>query len=198
MTKRKHHGAVLLLFFSVLIIVGTIAGVFAWKKCEHEMELAAHPLMYSELVEKYAEEYGLDKYLLYAVIKTESSFDPEAVSNVGARGLMQIMEETFDWIQFRLGEENVTVYDDMFDPETNIRYGGYLLSYLMNKFGNVDCAAAAYHSGIGTVSEWLADPEISKDGETLDVIPARNAAHYVDKINTALEKYHALEKERNE
>ncbi len=198
MTKRKHLGAVLLLFFSVLIIVGTIAGIYAWKKCEREMELAAYPLMYSELVERYAEEYGLDKYLLYAVIKTESSFDPEAVSNVGARGLMQIMEETFDWIQFRLGEEDVTVYDDMFDPETNIRYGGYLLSYLMNEFGNLDCAAAAYHSGIGTVSEWLTDPEISKNGETLDVIPARSAAHYVDKINTALEKYHALEKERNE
>lgn len=197
MTKRKHLGAFLLLIFSILIIGGTIAGIYAWKKCKHEMELAAHPLTYSELVEKYAEEYGLDKYLLYAVIKTESSFDPNAVSNVGARGLMQIMEETFDWIQFRLGEEDVTVYDDMFAPETNIRYGSYLMYYLMNEFGNIDCAAAAYHSGIGTVSEWLTNPEISSDGVTLNTIPAKNAAHYVNKINTALEKYHALYERKN-
>ena len=192
MAKRKHFPTFWLLFFSLLIVGGTFAAVIGWQKCEYEMKLAAHPLGYSEYVEKYADEYGLDKYLLYAVIKTESSFDSNAVSNVGARGLMQIMEETFDWIRFRLGEEELTVYDDMFDPKTNIRYGGYLVSYLMDKFGNIECAAAAYHSGVGTVSEWLSDADISKDGKTLDVIPGKNAAHYVNKINTALETYYAL------
>ena len=51
-----------------------------------------YPVKYQTLVEQYAEEYSLDKYLVYAVIKVESGFDENAVSRVGARGLMQMME----------------------------------------------------------------------------------------------------------
>lgn len=147
---------------------------------------------YTEYVETSAEEFGLDPYLLYAVIKTESSFDPSAVSNVGARGLTQIMEETFEWIRFRLGEEELTVYDDMFDPALNIRYGAYLMSYLLEKFGDVREAAAAYHSGAGCVSGWLSDGAYSSDGKRLDTIPSGSAAHYVQKIETAYRNYRAL------
>ena len=53
-----------------------------------------YPTKYSEYVEKYSEENGLDKYLVYAIIKAESNFNPEATSSSGARGLMQLMEET--------------------------------------------------------------------------------------------------------
>ena len=59
---------------------------------------AAYPLKYQEYVEQYAEEFGIDKYLLYAFIKTESSFEPDAISDAGAIGLTQITEETFAWL----------------------------------------------------------------------------------------------------
>lgn len=166
-----------------------IAAIHAYQKCEHEFRLSAHPLEYTEYVEASAEEFGLDPYLLYAMIKTESSFNPSAVSGVGARGLMQIMEETFNWIQFRLGEEGLIKYDDMFDPELNIRYGAYLMSYLLEKFGDVREAAAAYHSGAGCVSEWLSDEAYSSDGKRLDTIPSDSAAHYVNKIENAYRNY---------
>ncbi len=190
--KRKTKRSLLLLGFFLLILAAVIAAICACRKCEHEFRLSAHPLEYTEYVEASAEEFGLDSYLLYAVIKTESSFDPSAVSGVGARGLMQIMEETFDWIQFRLGEEGLTVYDDMFDPKLNIRYGAYLMSYLLEKFGDVREAAAAYHSGAGRVSEWLSDKAYSSDGKRLNTIPSDSAEHYVNKIENAYRNYREL------
>lgn len=173
----------------LILIIGVIMGIKGYKAVQLEYLRNAHPLKYSEYVEKYAEEYGLDKYVIYSVIKTESGFNPEAVSSVGARGLMQIMEETFDWIKYRLGEGDEITYDDMFDPETNIRYGVYLYDYLFEYFGDRDLASAAYNSGIGTVSEWLSDPEYSDDGETLKKIPSKTAQHYVNKINNAYNSY---------
>ncbi len=176
----------------MLFAIGAAAGYFMYKTAEHEYKLAAYPLKYKEYVEKYADKYGMDKYRLYAYIKTESGFDPQAVSGTGARGLMQIMEETFDWVKFRLGDGEEVTYDDMFDPETNIRYGAYLIYYLTEDFGNDDTAAAAYFSGIGEVGKWLGDPEYSNDGIRIDKYPSRNAEHYVNKINNAIKTYYEL------
>lgn len=175
-----------------VVIIAVIMGIDSYEKVQLDYKKSTHPLMYSEYVEKYSAEYGLDKYIIYSVIKTESSFDPEAVSSVGARGLMQIMEETFDWIKFRLGDGDEVTYDDMFDPEMNIRYGAYLYDYLLSYFGHEDLASAAYNSGIGTVSGWLENEEYSDDGETLKVIPTGTAAHYVNKINNAYSTYYEL------
>lgn len=183
--------------FIILVVVAVIIGYRTAKQCEYKYRLAAHPKNYSEFVSKYASEYEMDEDLIYAVIKTESDFDCEAVSNVGARGLMQIMEETFDWIKYRLGDDE-SVYDDMFDPEMNIRYGAYLMDYLLEKFGDKDTAVAAYHSGAGCVSSWLEEKENSADGKRLDNIPSSTAQHYVNKINNALSNYKELyNNERN-
>jgi len=182
----------ILLVIAAVCTVGAVFGIDGYNRMMRELKLSMYPLSYSEYVEKYAEEYGMDKYVLYAVIKTESGFDPEAVSDTGARGLMQIMETTFDWIKFRLGDGDEISYDDMFDPEKNIRYGAYLWDYLSEYFGCTETAAAAYFSGIGEVSGWVSDPAYSSDGVHLDTIPSRNAAHYVNKINTALDTYREL------
>lgn len=190
--SKKKFAAVIIAVILVLSCAAAYFGYGLWKRAQYEYKLSTHPLGYSEYVEKYAEEYGLDKYVIYAFIKTESGFDPNARSNVGARGLMQLMEVSFDWVKFRLGDGDDVTFDDMFDPETNIRYGAYLVDYLTERFGCTDTAAAAYFSGIGEVGEWLEDPDISSDGVHLDNIPSRNAAHYVNKINNALNTYYEL------
>ncbi len=196
-SKSKVRTFVVAVIFILIVIVAIVMGYKAAQRSEYEYRLAAHPKKYSEYVSKYAQEYEIDEDLIYAVIKTESDFDCEAVSNVGARGLMQIMEETFDWIKYRLDDEE-SVYDDMFDPEMNIRYGAYLMDYLLEKFGDKDTAVAAYHSGAGSVSSWLEDKENSSDGKRLDNIPSNTAAHYVNKINNALSNYKELyNNERN-
>ncbi|MBR4223753.1 MAG: lytic transglycosylase domain-containing protein [Oscillospiraceae bacterium] len=123
----------------------------------------------------------MDKYFIMAVIKTESDFDPKAQSEVGARGLMQLMGDAFDWVALRMDDDRYT-YDDMYDPEHNIEYGTYLLKLLYEEYGDERTALAAYHTGRGRVNSWLADERFSKDGKTLDSIPSSATAHYVDKV----------------
>ncbi|MBR1833203.1 MAG: lytic transglycosylase domain-containing protein [Ruminiclostridium sp.] len=190
---RKSKKTAIGVFIGLVLAAAAIAAVvIGYRIAETEIKRATHPLMYSEYVEKYAEEYGMDKYVIYAAIKTESGFDPNAVSSTGARGLMQLMENSFDWVKFRLGDGDDVTFEDMFDPETNIRYGAYLLDYLNEYFGCPETASAAYFSGVGTVSEWVKDPDISSDGIHLDNIPSKNAAHYVSKIKNALDAYYEL------
>lgn len=199
MRKKRKSAAVPVILLIVLILAAAGVGLyFAGKKAYESYIAAEHPIKYSEYVEKYADEYGLDKYVIYAFIKTESGFDPKAKSNIGARGLMQLMEVSFDWVKFRLGDGDEITYDDMFDPGSNIRYGTYLLHFLMDKYGDLDTAAAAYFSGVGEVDGWLGNSEYSKDGVHLDKIPSKNAAHYISKINDAYSTYLRLyAEERN-
>ncbi|MCL1788958.1 MAG: lytic transglycosylase domain-containing protein [Oscillospiraceae bacterium] len=155
-----------------------------------------HPTYYyQEIVERYADEYNIDKYLIYAMIKTESGFKRDAVSDVGARGLMQIMPDTFDWLSgHRLLEDDLT-FNDMFVPEHNIRYGVELISYHMRHYNNTDNSLAAYHAGDGAVDNWLKDKRYSEDGKTLHHIPSAATAHYVSKVNKAYKIYLKLYKE---
>lgn len=146
------------------------------------------PRKYSQLVEKYAAEYDLDPALIYAVIKTESDFNPEAVSVDDACGLMQMLPDTFEWMQRHRPGERAYVREDLFDPEISIEYGAFFLDMLVERFGSVELAAAAYHAGPAAVDRWLQDPDYSPDGQVLEEIPYRDTAHYVKKITF----YHAI------
>ena len=139
-----------------------------------------YPLKYEEYVEVYAEENNLSPAFVYAVIKCESGFDKAAVSKVGATGLMQIMPDTFDWINMRLGRN--APYSMATDPETNIKYGCFLYGYLLSKYGRVQEALAAYHAGIGNTDKWLKDEAYSADGKTLHTIPFPTTNKYVKKV----------------
>ncbi len=139
-----------------------------------------YPLKYEDYVEVYAKENNLSPAFVYAVINCESGFDNEAVSNVGATGLMQIMPDTFDWINMKLGED--TPYSMATDPETSIKYGCFLYGYLLTKYGRVQEALAAYHGGNGNVDKWLKDQRYSSDGETLHTIPFPTTSKYVKKV----------------
>ena len=184
--KRRKKSKAPLIIAIVIVAAALLAvgGYFGYNEYLH----SAYPIKYQNYVEKYAAQNHLDKYFVYAVIKTESGFDPKAESNVGARGLMQIMEDTFDWIKFKMDDDHA-VYNDMYNAETNIRYGCMLLGYLMDEFGSVEVAAAAYHAGRGNVNSWLEDKRYSSDGVHLDTIPISDTAHYVNKITKAMDKY---------
>ena len=154
---------------------------------------SAYPKEYAEFVEKYAAVNDLPESLVYAVIYCESGFKPDAVSNVGARGLMQIMEDTFEWIQFRMGEEDSGVtYEDMFDPETNIRYGTYLLRDHLDEFALAHTALCAYHAGRSRVNQWLDNSLYSSDGTALDEVPFTDTRNYARKVLNIQEIYESL------
>lgn len=187
MAKKKKKNR--LLSFIIFILIAVIIMLSAKIAYDSAMNVL-YPRKYSEYVEKYAAEYSLDETFLYAVIKTESSFDPGSVSSANAVGLTQITEDTFDWLLTKSGENYN--FKDLFNPEISIKYGAMFLSILMNEYGNTSTAAAAYHAGMGNVSSWLKNPEYSKDGVHLDKIPISDTAHYVSKIQKAINMYNKI------
>lgn len=150
-----------------------------------------YPLKYQEDIQNATEENQLPYGLMYAVIHTESKFHPEAVSEVGARGLMQITEETFEWVRYRKNDLD-TEYADLFDPAVNIRYGGWLLGLLLEEFGTVENVLCAYHAGWGAASQWRQDRNYSPDGVHITNIPYPSTAHYQYKVLRAWDKYQEL------
>ncbi|MEG0614521.1 MAG: lytic transglycosylase domain-containing protein [Oscillospiraceae bacterium] len=153
------------------------------------MRKIVYPIKYEDYVTKFSQKYDMDENFIYAVIKTESNFDKDAVSNVGARGLMQIMPDAFDWIKYRMGDTREITYNDMFNPELNIEYGTYMLMLLYDEYDDYSTSIAAYHAGRTAVNNWLADKKYSQDGATLTVVPSKVTAHYVDKVNKAFKGY---------
>ena len=184
--KRKSRKGIKALIW--LVVLAILAGgivIFVTRYYEETklgLEKASYPKKYSEFVEKYSDEYGLESSLVYAVIRTESGFDPDAQSDAGACGIMQMMPSSFEWLQEKRGTE------DLFNPEICIDYGCYLLKYFYDYYGDERCAVAAYNAGF-VVGEWLSDSNYSKDGKTLDKIPYPETSNYVDKVESAKEMY---------
>lgn len=147
--------------------------------------LTFFPLSYDEEVTAACEAYDLPPSLVYAIIRVESNFDPEATSGADARGLMQITPATYRWSQLRLSQTESVDPDALFDPKTNIDTGVHVLTLLYEEFHDTDTVVAAYNAGLGNVEKWLTDRRYTSNGETLDVIPYGETARYVKKIKRA-------------
>ena len=139
-----------------------------------------HPRAYSEHVEKYCSEYSVPEYVAYSVIKVESDFEADAVSDKGACGLMQLMPETYSWLADELGEE----VGDIFNEEINVKYGIYYLSILYKRYGDWTVALCAYNAGMGNVDKWLEAEEF--------VIRFPETQLYVKKLEVVIERYQRL------
>ena len=176
---------------AILIMIMLSVGLgYAYDRISTWFEKRSHPLGYSEIVEKYSEQYGVPKEVIYAVIKAESSFRSDVVSGKGAVGLMQITEPTFDWIKGKLREN--LAKGMLYDPDTNIRYGTYYLGYLYSEFGNWEIAFAAYNAGPNRVRNyWLNNPEYIKDDEIVH-IPIEETRVYVQRVTKNREAYKRL------
>lgn len=151
------------------------------------------PIKYSEYVEKYAEEYSLDKNLVYAVIKVESNFNKDAVSAAGAKGLMQLMDKTASDCSSKAGF-GYQIPSDLFVPERNIRLGCYYLSGLISEYKDAELAVIAYNGGTGNVKKWLADPTLANGNGGLAEIPYTETRKYVKKVFRTFDIYNRLYK----
>ncbi len=152
-----------------------------------------YPRQYATEVESWAEEYEIDPLLVYAVIHTESSFNTKAESSVGARGLMQMTEETFYWIKSKIASGEDVTFEELYTPSVSIRFGAYYLRLCLDRYRqDVATAAAAYHSGWGTVDALLNQSEYTLDGVTLSQFPYVQMNHYVEKILRSYQRYTEL------
>ena len=106
---------------------------------------------------------------------------------------MQLLPDSFDWIQRVEEGEEIYSHDALLDPAVNIRYGSLTLKYLLDRFdGNEKAAIAAYNAGPGNVDIWLEDERYSRDGKNLDEIPFDETRSYVSKVLAAKDKYENL------
>lgn len=190
MNVRRGRSAAIISLICIALVLGLIINLIITVS-----ERAAYPRKYRDIVEKYSLEYKIPEAIVYSVIRTESNFDPNAVSIAGAKGLMQLLPETFIWLtsDMHLGEHLSP--SDIFDPEVNIRYGIYYLKYLHAKFGhNWDTVLAAYNGGEGNVTRWLSDERFTDGNGNLIAYPGNftETENYVKKVNKALAKYEDL------
>jgi soluble lytic murein transglycosylase len=118
-------------------------------------ERLRYPLRYDAIVNGHARHYRLDPALLAAVIYAESKFHPEARSSSGAVGLMQLLPQTAEGIAERTGGTRFHT-SDLLDPEINVRYGAWYLRHLLDKYGDLRLALAAYNAGQENVDRWQA------------------------------------------
>ena len=157
---------------------------------EYQREVRSFQVKYRDWIEYYAAVNRLDPAYVAAIIKRESDYDPRAVSRKNARGLMQMMPDTFDWVRKNTGYRNADI-DVLFEPEAAIKMGCYLLRYICDTMQTDDpiLVACAYHAGWGNVNAWL--KRYSTDGKhlTLAQIPMDDTRYYAGKVLNAYAIY---------
>lgn len=182
-----------IVIISILILSALLSTLFGY--LSDNVSKMMNPLKYTQEVEKYSAMYDVPEQIVYAIIKTESSYKPDAVSSKGAIGLMQITPDTFEWLCSKTGDDPNSLL--LYDPDTNIRYGTYFLSLLHNEYKVWDTVFAAYNAGRGRVNSWLDDEKYNNNGRLIN-IPYKETASYVKKVNSASELYERLYFSRKE
>ncbi len=159
------------------IKIGILLTVFLLLVCVILFAYASFPRKYEDAVIKSSEEFGVDKDLVFAVIRAESNFRADAVSRAGAVGLMQLMPSTAQFISRVLGEDL-----DVFSPKDNIRLGAWYLAHLQKRFHSTNLLLAAYNAGEGTVQGWIRSGYVDESGD-LVYVPYAETESYLKRVN---------------
>lgn len=125
---------------------------------------------FDEHIRSAAQRYQLDFGLIKAVVHTESGFDPRAKSGPGAQGLMQLMPATA--AQYKL--------QNVWDPRENIITGSRHLRYLLDRYGRLDLALAAYNAGPGNVDKYQGIPPFPETQDYVRRVMSRYQNLYKD------------------
>ena len=171
-----------------LVVVAVLSLV---EPADHAVKEITLPLRHDDIIRQQAADKNVDPTLIAAVIYTESRFRDQT-SHAGAKGLMQIMPETADYIARKSGGTRFE-RADLATPQINIAYGTWYLRYLLDKYeGNTILTLAAYNGGEGKVDEWRA--EAAARGEKFTVashVPFKETRDYVQRVLSARKDYRA-------
>jgi soluble lytic murein transglycosylase len=147
----------------------------------------SYPKAYEKTVNKYATQWKIPQELVWSIMRAETIYRPDAISPVGARGLMQVMPGTGRKLASLNGEPFEV--DDLLKSTTSIRMGSYYLQRLMKKFkGNIPLVAAAYNGGPHRVQGWMHYFGGLEVDEFIEHIPYQETRNYVKKVT----KYYAI------
>lgn len=155
------------------------------------------PFGYFELVEEQANSFGLDPYLILAIIREESAFAKDAVSRAGAIGLMQLLPRTADLLRREWKPEGFPS-DDLSSPRVSIALGVRYLARLREEFqGDMILALAAYNAGPHHVKRWLAERGYASREEFIEEIPFQETRNYVKRVLGSHDRYRILYSRRS-
>ena len=148
-----------------------------------------YPLAFEEIVNKNSQIYDVDKNLIFALMREESLFDTNAVSWVGAKGLMQLMDKTKQSLEKDLGIKS----DNVFKPKVNIKLGTFYLSKLMKDFDNdLIRVIASYNAGPHNIKKWNKRFDGYENDEFVESIPFKETHGYVKRVLRSYFKYNEL------
>jgi soluble lytic murein transglycosylase len=178
----------LLLLGGTVLLAALVSAAVApfLDKAVHEVTL---PLRHEDIIRQQARDKHLDPALIAAVIYTESRFRDQT-SNAGAKGLMQLMPRTADYIARKSGG-TAFVQGDLATPQVNISYGSWYLRYLLDKYGgNKILTLAAYNAGEGKVDGWWRDAAARGERfRVADHIPFPETRDYVRHVLATARDY---------
>ena len=171
MTKSAKFLFKLILVFLILAAI-LLAGI--------SLIYRLFPVKYYDSIIKYCSKFDTDEALVLSLIKAESNFNENALSNAGAKGLMQLTDDTFAFCKKHCGLSSDA---DILNAEDNICAGIWYLSFLLKRYnGNTKNAVAAYNAGLVTVDKWLTSEKYSSDNKTLNVVPYGETHRHIKKI----------------
>ena len=174
--KNKKLGLIIIVAILIFIVF-----VFLFK---NSLLKIIYPKTYKEVVSIYSEKYEVEENLVFAVIKSESNFEKDVVSNKNAVGLMQLLEGTAKEVaqNNNIDIDTNNIKEELKDVYNNIEIGTCYLSSLIKKYENKELALAAYNAGTGNVDSWIKNGIIKKDGSDIENIPYKETNNYVRKI----------------
>jgi soluble lytic murein transglycosylase len=179
----EHHQALRLtrLYFREPIERGNGGGV------SEKLWSVAYPTAYLPMIRTYAG--SVDPFLAAAIIREESQYDIRALSRMGAVGLMQVMPATAQIMAKKNGNGTVG-REELFDHETNIRFGVTYLGQLLETFsGNVTQVVASYNAGPQAVSAWMTKYAAKDPDEFVEMIPYLETRQYVKRVLRSYREY---------
>ncbi|MFQ5613505.1 MAG: tetratricopeptide repeat protein [Anaerolineae bacterium] len=149
-----------------------------------------YPTDFGDLVLAEAEAFDVDPAMVFALIRQESLFEPSAQSFADARGLMQVVPDTGDYVAGRLAWDDYS-HEQLWLPNLNIKFGTWYLSLQLDIFeGNEFASLAAYNAGPGNVLNWI---EVSDDLDLfVEAIPLAEPRLYIRRVYLNVSAYRAI------
>lgn len=142
----------------------------------------AYPRAYSEHVEKYTKKFSVPEELVWGIMRAETNYRRDAISPVGAMGLMQVMPFTGHKVSALLGEKEFSA-PMLLQPEASVKIGSRYLKRLMDRFENaIPLVAAGYNAGPHRVANWLANFGNLETDEFIEHIPFLETRNYVKRV----------------
>lgn len=176
-----------LLILGVITLLAALTILFlrgpaAWQRLYYPL-----PSEYRPMIAASAKRHSVNPYLVAAIIQGESGWRPDAVSKVGAVGLMQVLPATADDLRGRVATDFSVAAVELTDPATNIEYGTAYMRLLVERYHEIEPALAAYNAGMSNVDVWM-----RRGDDIRETIEFPETRHYVLRVMRAKDVYERL------